>query len=132
MLFMGHIILPGQFSGYQKITIHTPPTELFTMIFNTFLLMTLFNEVNCRKVHGEMNVFKGILSNPIFYIIWITTFLSQILIVQFGGDVFFTTPISLAQWAVCLGCAVGVLVWHQMGLLLGKVIMKTSKEEGRR
>ena len=129
MLFMGDRILPGEFKGYEEIAIHTPPTELFTMIFNTFLLMTLFNEVNCRKVHGEMNVFKGILSNPIFYIIWVTTFLAQILIVQFGGDVFFTTPISVAQWAVCLGCAVGVLLWHQMGLLVGKVLRKASKEE---
>ncbi|CAF4542577.1 unnamed protein product, partial [Rotaria magnacalcarata] len=32
----------------------------FTMVFNAFVLMTLFNEINARKLHGERNVFKGI------------------------------------------------------------------------
>jgi P-type Ca2+ transporter type 2B len=49
------------------------PSQHFTMIFNSFVLMTLFNEVNSRKIHGERNVFKGFFSNPIFYIIWLTT-----------------------------------------------------------
>lgn len=34
------------------------PTEHFTIVFNTFVMMTLFNEINSRKVHGERNVFK--------------------------------------------------------------------------
>ena len=34
------------------------PSEHFTIIFNTFVLMTLFNEINSRKIHGEYNVFK--------------------------------------------------------------------------
>ena len=50
------------------------PSEHFTMIFNVFVLMTLFNEINCRKIHGEQNVFRGIFTNPIFYGIWIVTF----------------------------------------------------------
>lgn len=54
------------------------PTQHFTMIFNTFVLMTLFNEINSRKIHGERNIFKGIFSNPIFYGIWITTLCLQV------------------------------------------------------
>ena len=34
------------------------PTEHFTIVFNTFVLMTLFNELNARKIHGERNIFK--------------------------------------------------------------------------
>ena len=30
----------------------------FTIVFNAFVMMTLFNEFNSRKVHGERNVFK--------------------------------------------------------------------------
>ena len=58
--------------------IHDPPSQHFTIIFNTFVMMTLFNEVNARKIHGQRNVFKGILNNPIFYMIWIATFASQV------------------------------------------------------
>jgi len=45
------------------------------MVFTAFVSMTLFNELNARKVHGERNVFRGIMSNYIFIAIWTTTFL---------------------------------------------------------
>uniref|UniRef100_A0A1I7WEY8 Cation_ATPase_C domain-containing protein n=1 Tax=Heterorhabditis bacteriophora TaxID=37862 RepID=A0A1I7WEY8_HETBA len=61
--------------------LHSPPTIHFTIVFNTFVLMTLFNEINARKIHGERNVFAGLFSNPIYYVIWISTFISQIFIV---------------------------------------------------
>jgi P-type Ca2+ transporter type 2B len=35
-----------------------PPSVHFTVIFNAFVLMTLVNEINSRKIHGERNVFK--------------------------------------------------------------------------
>lgn len=54
------------------------PTQHFTIIFNTFVMMTLFNEFNARKIHGQRNVFQGIFTNPIFYTIWIMTCLSQV------------------------------------------------------
>lgn len=56
----------------------TEPTQHFTIIFNTFVMMTLFNEINARKIHGQRNVFQGLFTNPIFYSIWIGTALSQV------------------------------------------------------
>jgi len=50
----------------------------FTLVFNAFVLMTLFNEINARKLHGERNVFKGIFTNPFFYCIWIGCFIAQV------------------------------------------------------
>ena len=54
------------------------PSQHFTIIFNTFVMMTLFNEINARKIHGQRNVFEGIFTNPIFYSIWIFTCLAQV------------------------------------------------------
>ena len=48
------------------------------MIFNAFVMMTLFNEINARKIHGQRNVLVGLFSNPIYYTIWIATFISQV------------------------------------------------------
>ncbi|PIO66685.1 hypothetical protein TELCIR_11591 [Teladorsagia circumcincta] len=76
--------------------------------------MTLCNEINARKVHGERNVFKGIFSNPIFCVIWITTLISQVLIVQFGGHWFSTAPLNAIQWAICIACGLGELIWGQI------------------
>ena len=53
-------------------------SEQFTLVFNSFVLMTLFNEINARKLHGERNVFSGILRNPFFYGIWILCFVGQV------------------------------------------------------
>lgn len=41
-------------------------------------MMTLFNEVNSRKIHGERNIFEGLFSNPIFYGILFVTAIAQV------------------------------------------------------
>ena len=46
----------------------------YTMVFTALISMTLFNELNSRKVHGERNFFRGILNNYIFIGIWVSTF----------------------------------------------------------
>lgn len=58
--------------------LNAEPTQHFTVIFNTFVMMTIFNEFNARKIHGQRNVFEGIFTNPIFYSIWIGTGVSQV------------------------------------------------------
>ncbi|CAF3451705.1 unnamed protein product [Rotaria sp. Silwood1] len=90
------------------------PSEHFTMIFNVFVLMTLFNEINCRKIHGEKNVFRGIFTNPIFCGIWIVTFVVQILLVQYGSFAFSCVALTFEQWMWCFLFGVTVLVWNQI------------------
>lgn len=58
--------------------IRAKPSEHFTIIFNTFVMMTLFNEINARKIHGERNIFEGLLTNPIFYSILVITAAAQV------------------------------------------------------
>jgi Ca2+ transporting ATPase len=53
-------------------------SDQFTLVFNAFVLMTLFNEINSRKLHGERNVFAGIFRNPFFYCIWLSCFAAQV------------------------------------------------------
>ncbi|CAL8268098.1 unnamed protein product [Merluccius merluccius] len=52
--------------------------EHYTMVFNTFVNMQLFNEINARKIHGESNVFEGIFRNPIYCSILLGTFVTQV------------------------------------------------------
>ncbi|XP_040357807.1 plasma membrane calcium-transporting ATPase 2 isoform X2 [Ixodes scapularis] len=88
-------------------------SEHFTIIFNTFVMMTLFNEVNARKIHGERNIFEGLLTNPIFYSILIITAVAQVIIVQYGSMFFQTKALSLDQWLWCVFFGCGTLVWGQ-------------------
>ncbi|XP_069694639.1 plasma membrane calcium-transporting ATPase 2 isoform X6 [Periplaneta americana] len=90
------------------------PSQHFTIIFNTFVMMTLFNEINARKIHGQRNVFEGIFTNPIFYCIWIFTCSAQVLIIQCGRMAFSTASLSLEQWLWCLFFGIGTLLWGQL------------------
>lgn len=90
------------------------PTPHYTMVFNVFVLCQLFNEINARKLHGEWNVFAGIFTNPYFCVIGAVQLGTQILIIQFGGRVFMTTPLTWEQWGICFAIGAGELVWHQI------------------
>jgi len=73
---LGDLILDIESGRGQEL--NAGPTQHFTIIFNTFVMMTLFNEINARKIHGQRNVIEGLLTNPIFYTIWIFTMISQV------------------------------------------------------
>ena len=52
------------------------------MIFNTFVFMQVFNEINARKLgEKEYNVFKGFFNNWLFLSILIFTIVIQIVMV---------------------------------------------------
>lgn len=78
LLFYGDHLFNIQ-SGHKK-NYNTDPTQHFTIIFNTFVLMTLFNELNARKIHDQRNIFQGLFTNRIFCSIWMVTFISQVII----------------------------------------------------
>lgn len=62
----------------RNAPLHAPPSEHYTIVFNTFVMMQLFNEINARKIHGERNVFDGIFNNLIFCSIVFGTFVIQV------------------------------------------------------
>uniref|UniRef100_A0A8D2P4E2 Calcium-transporting ATPase n=1 Tax=Zosterops lateralis melanops TaxID=1220523 RepID=A0A8D2P4E2_ZOSLA len=62
----------------RNAPLHSPPTEHYTIVFNTFVMMQLFNEINARKIHGERNVFEAIYRNPIFCTVVLGTFTAQV------------------------------------------------------
>ncbi|RCN32478.1 hypothetical protein ANCCAN_21720 [Ancylostoma caninum] len=122
--------IPDTPSG-RNAPLGAPPSAHFTIIFNAFVLMTLCNEINARKIHGERNVFKGLFTNPIFCVIWISTLISQVLIVQFGGHWFSTAPLNAIQWAICIACGLGELIWGQIITTIPSSILPKSFRFGK-
>ena len=81
------------------------PTQHFTIIFNTFVFMQIFNELNARRVHGEQNVFEGIHRNLIFVVIMAVQVTFQILWVEIpvlNSEVFKATNLSADLWLWCI------------------------------
>ena len=79
------------------------PVQL-TMIFNIFVLYTLFNQINCRVVDGSKNIFARIKNNPLFIFIEIFEFVVQFIIIEFWNIVFKATKngITCHQWGICI------------------------------
>merc|ERR1719209_712904 len=121
--------------NFNDVTVDSDPSQLFTMVFNAFILMTLFNEVNCRRVHGERNVLEHLTSNPLFIGIWLTSLALQVLIVQtpgLGPKVFLTAPLSLFQWFVCLLAGIGSLICYQVVIFIPTSSPKSDKIPSKR
>ncbi|XP_033989441.1 plasma membrane calcium-transporting ATPase 1a isoform X3 [Trematomus bernacchii] len=112
LLFAGEKIF--DIDSGRNAPLHAGPSEHYTIVFNTFVLMQLFNEINARKIHGERNVFEGIFNNLIFCSIVFGTFIIQIVIVQFGGKPFSCVALSLDHWLWCTFLGFGSLLWGQV------------------
>ncbi|XP_062397471.1 plasma membrane calcium-transporting ATPase 3a isoform X2 [Sardina pilchardus] len=128
LLFAGEKIF--NIDSGRNAPLHSPPSEHYTIIFNTFVLMQLFNEINARKIHGERNVFDGMFSNPIFCSIVFGTFGIQIVIVQWGGKPFSCSPLNIEQWLWCLFVGLGELLWGQVIATVPTHQLKFLKEAG--
>jgi len=74
-----------------------------TIIFNTFVLAQLFNEINSRKLGDELNMFSGFFTNWIFITVMAITVVVQALLVQFAGVWAQTYPLNFHEWIVCIG-----------------------------
>ncbi|XP_075881241.1 plasma membrane calcium-transporting ATPase 1-like isoform X1 [Nelusetta ayraudi] len=114
----------------RNAPLHSPPSEHYTIVFNVFVMMQLFNEINARKIHGERNVFEGVYRNPIFCSVVLGTFALQIIIVQFGGKPFSCTALTIDQWLWCVFIGVGELLWGQLVTSIPTHHLKFLKEAG--
>uniref|UniRef100_A0A671MU38 Calcium-transporting ATPase n=1 Tax=Sinocyclocheilus anshuiensis TaxID=1608454 RepID=A0A671MU38_9TELE len=112
LLFAGEQIF--DIDSGRNTPLHAPPSEHYTIVFNTFVMMQLFNEINARKIHSERNVFDGIFNNMIFCSIVFGTFVIQIVIMQFGGKPFSCVGLSVEQWLWCVFLGFGSLLWGQL------------------
>lgn len=71
------------------------PSRHYTYNFNVFVMMTIFNFINARKINDEINVFEGMFNSLFFPVIVTIIFILQIIILTFGSRAF-----RLAMW-VC-------------------------------
>jgi Ca2+ transporting ATPase len=88
----------------------------YTFIFNSFVWMQLFNEFNARSLHGEINVFKGVLNNRLFCGILVVTAALQVIMVEFGGDAMHVAEGGLSGelWGYSIALGAGSLLVQQI------------------
>ncbi len=83
---------------------------ILSVFFTTFVLAQFWNLFNARCFGRKQSAFKGILKNKGFLLIVGVIFLGQILIVQFGGQVFRTVPLKSVDWVIIIG-GTSIVLW---------------------
>jgi magnesium-transporting ATPase (P-type) len=74
-----------------------------TARFALLMLVAAFNGFNVRV--ESVHLLRGLSKNLLFVIVAMIIFFGTLIIVNFGGGLFMTTPLSYEQWAVVFGLA---------------------------
>ena len=100
------------YEAYKWYTSTYGNTVHMTMIFNTFVFYSLFNQINSRIINNNLNIFHRILDNWMFIAVTGTEMIIQFLLVQYGGLVFKCNKEGLtsSQWLWCIGLAATTFV----------------------
>ncbi len=64
------------------------PSRHYTVLYTTFVLMQLFNQINARKLTNELNIFAGFFGNYIAVGMMAIEFGLQIILTEFSRDAF--------------------------------------------
>ena len=88
-----------EYSNVNGGTVH------MTIIFNVFVIYTLFNQINCRMIDDSFNIFKRMQRSLLFPLITICEMGLQAIIVELGRNIFHVANDGLtgAQWGICFG-----------------------------
>ena len=107
-----------------------------TIVFNVFVVYTLFNQINCRVIDDSLNVFVLIGNNIFFPIITCGELILQITLIEFGGDAFKCTErgITGIQWLICIGFSLITFILNiivkfiPLDVFIQKILDNISKE----
>ncbi len=77
--------------------------------FTIFVMLQFWNMFNAKAFASGKSAFHGLSKSIGFLIVAFVILVGQILIVEFGGEVFRTVPLTLKDWAVIIGSTSFVL-----------------------
>ena len=93
--------------AYDKYTSLYGSTTHMTFIFNTFVMYSLFNQINCRMIDDSLNTFKRISKGLMFILVTLFELIIQVALVEYGNKVFHCVQggLSLKQWGYSIAFA---------------------------
>ena len=88
---------------------HISDYEL-SLFFSFFVMLQFWNLFNARCLGLDKSAFANIVKNRGFVLIASMILIGQILIIQFGGEMFRTVPLSLNDWLLIIG-GTSIVLW---------------------
>ena len=81
-----------------------------TVFFCVFVLLQFWNLFNAKRFGTGESIFRHLAGNRAFLLIAAGILIGQILMVQFGGKVFRTDPLSFLEWAAVIA-GTSLILW---------------------
>ena len=81
-----------------------------SVFFTTFVMLQFWNMFNAKAFLSGGSAFKNLKGSAGFLIVMLIIPIGQFLIVEFGGDVFRTVPLTLRDWGIIIG-ATSLVLW---------------------
>jgi len=94
-----------------------------TIVFTSFVLFQLWNAFNSREF-GVTSIFPNLLRNKVMVGVVFLTFLIQIIVTQYGGQVFKTVPLEAGLWIKMIGFTFSVVVFSELIKLIMRMFQK--------
>jgi magnesium-transporting ATPase (P-type) len=90
----------------------TNKVTMYTIIFQAFVFLQLFNQINSRKLgERDFNVFSNFFNNWMFLFITVLTFGIQVVITQYAGRYMSVVPLTVEQNLWCLAIGASCLIY---------------------
>ena len=91
--------------AYDHYIRYNSGTTHMAIVFNVFVIYTLFNQFNCRVIDDSLNIFVRITSNFFFPIITLCELALQVILIEFGRSPFKCTErgLTFIQWLIVIG-----------------------------
>ena len=96
------VIMLGMMFGWMGRGEEVTEYQL-TVFFSTFVFMQIWNMFNAKGFESRHNVFGDLRRTPVFVGVAALTAAGQVLITEFGGEIFRCTPLSLGTWCTIIG-----------------------------
>ena len=92
-----------------------------SVFFTTFVMLQFWNMFNAKAFLSHGSAFKNLKDSTGFLIVMFIIPIGQYLIVQFGGEVFRTVPLSWKDWGIIVGLT-SLVLW------IGEILRLMKKQ----
>lgn len=89
---------------FSRFKLENGNSAHMTIIFNVFVIYTLFNQINARVLDDSLNIFVDLSKNPWFILIELLEIGLHVLLIQVSGKIFKCAKGGLTgmQWLYCI------------------------------
>lgn len=91
-----------------------------TVFFSTFVFLQFWNMFNAKGFETRHSVFSCLRGCREFFLILLAIAVGQVLIVEFGGEVFRTEPLAWREWAVIIGSTSLIAIGGEIVRAIGR------------